>query len=672
MPLLLAKRNSWKATLKIASNAPHNTLAKDAPRISGAIDGEKFMAARIPEIKTLHAAIKSTSHTLDISAFPSLLRGLRRRPASHNLYRPAARQREAASQKSVRLYGKQKSIRSWSQLRSKSLIEELFKRQRHKKWLETHMWHVKRMNMKNIWGYRLLTGQFKDIVRVLDAVSDPNLPSVGSARHSHGKRAGHTFLYEHLGYPAKYICPVTYLWKPNETEDETRMLWMWVHPSAYSEALYFVKQAVISEKSLAKQEVKVCDLREELVRFEITGPQSTAILQSILDPIDEADATKGKLSSSSQLWRDLKYLRSNRSLPPGVVIGLTVQDPRLKFPQSILPPADITQSDIETRIKQTLANWPEDVSYTAIWEDICRKRMYETKTSEQSLRKRREQNLLPGSKLLFTPEDNQIPLLLIQRGSVSYDRDNATQHPLSSSASVEGWTIILPRGWGKPFWKSLVFTGARIAGIDDFHTMHVQSGFDCFPYDVPSTRAFEDYRARIKNEAESAWLRKPSAKRLNYVKLGIDHPFETPFDILMQPETCQPVNDVWKARPGYSLLQGDKLISLLLASPTKEEAEKEIRLKIEVALSARHVKSPSSLCLNQTLLKVQIKCIDRGRLQSNAIIYLMEDQKDYERAALSIRQLAPGQKAKKENLQHNYDNGPMTQSSSPCKDVGVN
>jgi hypothetical protein len=26
-----------------------------------------------------------------------------------------------------------------------------------KKWLETHLWHAKRMHMENMWGYRLVS-----------------------------------------------------------------------------------------------------------------------------------------------------------------------------------------------------------------------------------------------------------------------------------------------------------------------------------------------------------------------------------------------------------------------------------------------------------------------------------------------------------------------------------
>lgn len=83
-----------------------------------------------------------------------------------------------------------------------------------KKWLETHMWHAKRMKMKDIWGYRIasrpntksvrityrsftrlsvahdasymacieLKGDQSEIITVLDTLADKGLPSVGSQR----------------------------------------------------------------------------------------------------------------------------------------------------------------------------------------------------------------------------------------------------------------------------------------------------------------------------------------------------------------------------------------------------------------------------------------------------------------------------------------------------------
>ncbi|KAJ2996734.1 hypothetical protein HDV02_006236 [Globomyces sp. JEL0801] len=78
-----------------------------------------------------------------------------------------------------------------------------------KKWLETHLWHAKRMKMVEKWGIKLkglrfayraakhecimhdasyermiqLRGPESEIVQLMDAFSDPSLPSVGSKQY---------------------------------------------------------------------------------------------------------------------------------------------------------------------------------------------------------------------------------------------------------------------------------------------------------------------------------------------------------------------------------------------------------------------------------------------------------------------------------------------------------
>jgi len=37
------------------------------------------------------------------------------------------------------------------------MLEEYERRQRQHKWLETHIWHAKRMFMNNLWGYKLVS-----------------------------------------------------------------------------------------------------------------------------------------------------------------------------------------------------------------------------------------------------------------------------------------------------------------------------------------------------------------------------------------------------------------------------------------------------------------------------------------------------------------------------------
>ena len=79
----------------------------------------------------------------------------------------------------------------------------------------------------------------------------------------------------------------------------------------------------------------ITDLRDEVLMFQLTGPRSTALLHAVLDTVQvDTDATNGMHRSNTvnanQVWNSFKYLRSSASLPAGAVLGITVQDPRLR------------------------------------------------------------------------------------------------------------------------------------------------------------------------------------------------------------------------------------------------------------------------------------------------------------------------------------------------------
>lgn len=49
----------------------------------------------------------------------------------------------------------QKKKSRYHRRRPKNLLKEYTRRQRKHVWLETHIWHAKRMKMIDTWGYRL-------------------------------------------------------------------------------------------------------------------------------------------------------------------------------------------------------------------------------------------------------------------------------------------------------------------------------------------------------------------------------------------------------------------------------------------------------------------------------------------------------------------------------------
>ncbi|KAL0097937.1 ribonucleases P/MRP protein subunit POP1-domain-containing protein [Phycomyces blakesleeanus] len=666
----------------------------DGPLLIGSPINEKQLAsAHINEINSLQSSIRKASFAITTLAFQSLPRGLRRRAASHNINRLPLRLRVKATQEmALSAPNPTKMRRRMRKPRPKSLVEEYLRRQGNKKWLETHMWHTKRMKMTDIWGYRLalypniksertaykaskhlsmlhdasymgcieMSGLMSDIVRVLNSITDSGLASVGSARYTKGQRIGHTNIYKHLGYPTKLVCPVTFLWRPTQAESDDATIWLWVHPSVFDEVYTSIRHVVQTYQSGLMQELQVVDQRGDLVRFDLFGPRSTALLQSILDPVCEASPlTEEREQKSAQLWRDISQLRSSSSLPPGCVLGMTVQDPRIKFPQKVPPRTSQIPKETDLRIDQIVRQWPTDVAYSDIWDKQLRRDIQKNKIKDNDLNKRREDQKSNGVKFEFTEKDSKIPILLIQRGGAEFSGGTSTGKNSANLIEVtEGWSIILPRSWGVAFWKSFVFAGARTCGLHNVRAMHFESGHGVFPFDVPGTLAYEAQSIASKNTERSIWAKKPPSKRVNFEKLGVSHPFEAPFEWLVNngktDNSKNKILDVDKVKdentnenehqiqktqdPKCWLLQGDRLISLLLSCRTQEEATQKLLKEMSTQMSKRDLPCPLSLDLDHALVKVRVKYTGRRKPHPNAMIFLIEDQKEYEKHAQKCKE----------------------------------
>ncbi|KAF5382413.1 hypothetical protein D9615_002972 [Tricholomella constricta] len=204
------------------------------------IDVEKFSEARAFEINAMQNAMKTARQALP--------RHLRRRAASHDVRRVPLRLREKARAEMdpVRKKALGRSIPKLGKDKRIKRTELFARRQRDKLWLETHIWHAKRMKMENMWGYRLavhptekayrpshrasvhgsilhdasyyslleLKGPEIILKKILDACCDPNGPGPGSKRYSTGLRALETHIYKPGSYPFDLISPLTVIWKP--------------------------------------------------------------------------------------------------------------------------------------------------------------------------------------------------------------------------------------------------------------------------------------------------------------------------------------------------------------------------------------------------------------------------------------------------------------------------
>ena len=119
-----------------------------------------------------------------------------------------------------------------------------------------------------------LIGSMEDIQKYLEPFLDPLGPSVVGSRYAPGHRQGSTLFYEPLQYPRGCIGPISFFWK--QTADAKRTLWIWIHPCIFPTVMNHL-QAIQSES------VQLHSLEREFCRFEMTGPRSHAILQTVFD-----------------------------------------------------------------------------------------------------------------------------------------------------------------------------------------------------------------------------------------------------------------------------------------------------------------------------------------------------------------------------------------------------
>ncbi|KAI0076322.1 POP1-domain-containing protein [Panus rudis PR-1116 ss-1] len=204
--------------------------------------------ARAFEINAMHTAMMTARDSATHRAWQQLPRHLRRRAASHDVRRVPARLREKA--KAEMDAPKKKVASKYRHQKGKdkriTRTEAFLKRQKDKVWLETHVWHAKRMKMENMYGYRLaitptekafrpshrasvhgsilhdasyygiieLKGLEEVLRQILNTCCDAQGPSPAAKRFVTGARACDTHMHKYNSYPFDLLGPATVIWQP--------------------------------------------------------------------------------------------------------------------------------------------------------------------------------------------------------------------------------------------------------------------------------------------------------------------------------------------------------------------------------------------------------------------------------------------------------------------------
>ncbi|KAF9475642.1 POP1-domain-containing protein [Pholiota conissans] len=640
----------------------------------------------------MHNAMKTASASSTHRVWQTLPRHLRRRAASHDIRRVPLRLREKATAEMdpVKTQAPTRSKSKAGKYRQKVRTDALLRRQRDKKWLETHLWHAKRMHMENMWGYRLavsptdktyrpshrasmhdaiihdasyyscieIKGSEKLIVEMLESFCDPQGSGPGSKRYLSGARMIETHAYKRNAYPYELVAPLALIWRPQSQllnyengkgkknagtplpskSSDIRSILLRFHPLAHATMLDILKESASyvletykrSHQGRQETRLEITDVTGHFNVFEIMGPKSSQVLHGCLSPVHSVGRT-----DFSQFWASFANLQSAGSAPRSMVIGFQVLDPRLKFP----PRNARIQIDAASYVHAPPIAFPSSqLAHSEIWNEQIRKGLLEPRFKKKDLDQRKSINLIPGTSLDALRQDDRIPVVLIQR---SLENSGTTD-----AQSVHGWTLIVPAGWGMPFFSSLIFTSTRIAGQSERQTQSYESGKVYFPRDYPTTDAYSLYASEQAMQEKAVWDRKPPAKRVNYCKLGSENPFKPDWESILgiankaedqkvittqrevpTPSDTRPFGST-VVRPW--LLRGPEVPKIIssMSSVFNQGAilhseVNRLRLKRGLAPLSNSVK-PGDL-LQNALINVQFTTCLRGSPQDHALVYILDD-----------------------------------------------
>lgn len=565
------KRAKLQGARSIAIQNSTPQLREGTMNVASFVDNREF------EIKALQTAMASSRRANNKRAFQMIPHTLRRRSASHNVKRvPKRLQRRAAHEmkedntptvtarnrkKTGHMRMRMETARKLKNMaKKKELTEELLsktpaarmtenelrkpprpssrfrKRQREKTWLPTHVWHAKRAKMVTRWRFAVaetprdkcyrpthrasqmrgavvwdesyfstlqLKGEEDDIRAVLSIITGKGTDALSTLVVA-GRRSCETWLYHPNSFPTRPIAPATLIWCAPAADSPHRQLFFRLHPSAFLEFW----AALIP---IAKQHsITLEDLRFEIGSIELTGPAATDTLLSILRPASSPP------DSPAALWPQLRSLTNPSALPPGALLGFTIQDPRLHFPPR-LPEDTRTASELSADVFTVCSTWALDRAPSmpsALFSRPARTAAVKAQSSQGNINKRKSE-AAPGAYPASLPSDPAVPILLFASRRASPER--------GISGSIGNWTLMLPWKWVMPVWYALMHAGptVRFGGVDERRQVLFESGGGCFPDDFPGTKAGATEEERKGSERRECWEKKPKGKRVEWGSVPI-------------------------------------------------------------------------------------------------------------------------------------------------------
>ena len=521
-------------------SSPLPPSLSDAP-LPRFIDLDSFVQARQYELNHFLSVLDDKSKLIGKTkhAFQLLPKHMRRRAMSHNTYRVPARVRVRQESEAQVKRSSRKRRRRTSQL-----LAAYMRRDRQWNWLETHIWHAKRMHMEGLWGYKLavkphekgqracyrfantdstlydasyyvflrLTASLPDfITRFTKETTTP-------ASVSEGSTAWDTLLYS----SSTLVGPITLF------QASPLHLILLVHPSAYPEA-----------KSLLSQAYPLEDLKDQLVYYRLRGPTA---LKVVMDSMRVENTPARELLDSAKGFNAYQF-------PANALIGLSYLRHQQKGPMHMPARArNCAQSSWvpaqpDSNLLQALIHWPKEISRTDLWAAVQERQVASLVPTKLTTRSRRCRFPKPN------PEAS-VPTKAVQRSTQSLSPEDSEdevemQQPVIPALLLfrrsgmkrglgSGWDLLAPSGYGTTLWRQLVYAGGKATGLREFEALVLEQGSLNFPNDYPTTRAYNDYVEGQSAVLKAKYDRTPSSHKVNPERIAFPTPFSPPW-VLLSP-----------------------------------------------------------------------------------------------------------------------------------------
>lgn len=425
------------------------------------------------------------------------------------------------------------------------------KRQIHKTWLPTHMFHAKRAHMtppsQPLWRFALpLTSTVKSyrpthraskdrgavawdtsymstisihgnqqsiesLLRALGLGKSDSTSTTRGQKWRQGSRIWQGWLYERDMYPNRPIAPAAVVWRAesNPPTKQSRQILIRIHPSAFSQ----LWDQLVRLAKIQKPQLTIEDLRYEIGSIEIVGPASTEALTSALCPTGTSGGDTSFIESTLPL---LAGVQNPSTLPADALLAFDISDPRLHHPPKTAPSA-IQTPESQHQLLELLTEWPFDTAQTTsgIFDRARRQASCRALQSQKSIN-RRKSAATPGTYPEPLTQDPRIPIMAFP----------SPAQPNSKRGSKErnscSWVVLLPWKTIPAVWQSLMYypisTGGqvRMGGLNEQRQIAFETGVPWFPGDFPGTKAGDLWEASESAKRKAQWEAKPKGKRVEY------------------------------------------------------------------------------------------------------------------------------------------------------------